>query len=348
MAQQPAVFLGDASIPWRTTGHRWLGKKVRRIFFPGVETNAVIVAWVPEEGDDQALWHVRHPDGDEEDLEAYEVEAGFEALKVAPNHALAQYLPTNAQIVAMQAQSQAHANREQPPSAPTGAPEPVQKKIKLSSHEGAAGGSPGGAPGIDSVTGQCAEQSRQHDAQRHKLQQSNLRDTLALGETHRQQKQQLLDLHKHQQLTAEAAQAQVAALSQQHEEQARLLQQRFTADLEQLRLQQRFDVQQQLGIQQRPAVPAAAAAPAEYSVHLQKENSSLWLEICMEGTEVRDSTAAHAHPCPLASVAFTSTRPRPLGFSSSPSLAPSPGAPPGPAVNDPSPGPGRPCTPAPR
>ena len=83
MAQQPEVFLGDASIPWRTTGHRWLGKKVRRIFSPGVETNAVIVAWVPEEGDDQALWHVRHPDGDEEDLEAEEVDVGDPSKRIA-------------------------------------------------------------------------------------------------------------------------------------------------------------------------------------------------------------------------------------------------------------------------
>lgn len=32
-----------------------------------------IVGWVPEDGDDMALWHVRHLDGDEEDLEEHEV-----------------------------------------------------------------------------------------------------------------------------------------------------------------------------------------------------------------------------------------------------------------------------------
>ncbi len=32
-----------------------------------------IVAWLPAEGDDPALWHVEHDDGDEEDLEEHEV-----------------------------------------------------------------------------------------------------------------------------------------------------------------------------------------------------------------------------------------------------------------------------------
>lgn len=32
-----------------------------------------IVGWLPEEGDDDALWHVLHLDGDEEDLEEHEV-----------------------------------------------------------------------------------------------------------------------------------------------------------------------------------------------------------------------------------------------------------------------------------
>ena len=29
--------------------------------------------WLPEEGEDEALWHVEHDDGDEEDLEECEV-----------------------------------------------------------------------------------------------------------------------------------------------------------------------------------------------------------------------------------------------------------------------------------
>jgi hypothetical protein len=35
--------------------------------------NGLVLSWLPAEGGDVALWHVRHEDGDEEDLEEHEV-----------------------------------------------------------------------------------------------------------------------------------------------------------------------------------------------------------------------------------------------------------------------------------
>jgi hypothetical protein len=61
---------------WLTTGSRWLGRKIQRSF-PGMPAVVgKIVAWLPASGKDPALWRLRHDDGDEEDLEEYELEEG--------------------------------------------------------------------------------------------------------------------------------------------------------------------------------------------------------------------------------------------------------------------------------
>jgi len=69
----------NSSQPWRTEGHPHVGMQARRFF---VETdgasNGHITKWSP--GDDEAnpldgaLWHMVHLDGDEEDLELFEVD----------------------------------------------------------------------------------------------------------------------------------------------------------------------------------------------------------------------------------------------------------------------------------
>jgi hypothetical protein len=78
----------DDPIEWLTSGHKWVGKTVRRIIekdegeegFLVVE--CTVTAWVPTEGDDFALWHVQHADGDEEDLEEWEM---LDALAASTN-----------------------------------------------------------------------------------------------------------------------------------------------------------------------------------------------------------------------------------------------------------------------
>ena len=60
------------------TGHDWIGEKVCRKFEgpDGVSVcTGVCVAWVPADHDagDQALWHIKHNDGDEEDLDEDEM-----------------------------------------------------------------------------------------------------------------------------------------------------------------------------------------------------------------------------------------------------------------------------------
>lgn len=38
-------------------------------------SDGVIVGWLPPDGEDEALWHMVHDDGDEEDLDEYEAHA---------------------------------------------------------------------------------------------------------------------------------------------------------------------------------------------------------------------------------------------------------------------------------
>lgn len=78
--------MGDdqASEEWRTSGSAWLQRRLLREF-PGsphpTVVGAVVTGWISgEENGGLALWHVEHDDGDEEDLEEYEV---MEAARLA-------------------------------------------------------------------------------------------------------------------------------------------------------------------------------------------------------------------------------------------------------------------------
>ena len=82
----------EQDINWSTEGHDFLNARValahekpkggKRVFL------GTIVKWAPPDADagDQALFHVRHDDGDSEDLEDYEVEAAMEMYKEQPEH----------------------------------------------------------------------------------------------------------------------------------------------------------------------------------------------------------------------------------------------------------------------
>lgn len=77
--EPPTDALADS---WLSRGHRWVGRRVRRFFdVSDGFLDGTIARWLPASGDDAALWHVVHDDGDEEDLEAYEVRAALIALE---------------------------------------------------------------------------------------------------------------------------------------------------------------------------------------------------------------------------------------------------------------------------
>ena len=60
----------EGAYNWQTEGHEWLQRRVRRRFKGrGTGTQrwvtGTVIQWVPEEGEDEALWRVKHDDGDE-------------------------------------------------------------------------------------------------------------------------------------------------------------------------------------------------------------------------------------------------------------------------------------------
>jgi hypothetical protein len=74
MKRTRAAASGAAAsqIRWLAKGHEWIGAKIRRVF-RGEGINGNIVKWARSQGADAALWHARHEDGDEEDLNEAEV-----------------------------------------------------------------------------------------------------------------------------------------------------------------------------------------------------------------------------------------------------------------------------------
>mmetsp|Transcript_17557 Transcript_17557/g.29031 ORF Transcript_17557/g.29031 Transcript_17557/m.29031 type:complete len:853 (+) Transcript_17557:241-2799(+) len=66
------------------TGHPWIGQRVTRIF-GGKALDGTVVSWLPPNGDEIALWHVEHDDGDSEDLEESEAEEALEEFFLRPN-----------------------------------------------------------------------------------------------------------------------------------------------------------------------------------------------------------------------------------------------------------------------
>mmetsp|Transcript_26891 Transcript_26891/g.65297 ORF Transcript_26891/g.65297 Transcript_26891/m.65297 type:complete len:1172 (+) Transcript_26891:268-3783(+) len=65
-------------------GHPWIGLRVTRIFNRKT-SDGTIASWLPPNGDDKALWHVKHDDGDSEDLDESEAEEAIEEYFLRPS-----------------------------------------------------------------------------------------------------------------------------------------------------------------------------------------------------------------------------------------------------------------------
>lgn len=62
------------------TGNEFIGKEVVR-YHKRRRIDGLIDGWLPASGDDCALWHIQHSDGDGEDLELHEVVESIAAAK---------------------------------------------------------------------------------------------------------------------------------------------------------------------------------------------------------------------------------------------------------------------------
>ena len=72
-----------------TSGHPWIGQRLRRIFTDASSGTTVIAdgrvtSWLPADAEsDPALWHMLHDDGDEEYLDEAEVAVALAEIKRA-------------------------------------------------------------------------------------------------------------------------------------------------------------------------------------------------------------------------------------------------------------------------
>jgi len=93
--EEKKMDVDEAPIVWKKEGP-FMGRHIRRVF-DDEPSDAVVTGYVPEEGGDMALWHVRHLDGDEEDLEKYELDeaiARYDANDINENAAYVTYVNT--------------------------------------------------------------------------------------------------------------------------------------------------------------------------------------------------------------------------------------------------------------
>ena len=51
---------------WRLTGHRFIGERVSIIYPNGLTAIGTVQKYLPPDGDDEALFHILHDDGDKE------------------------------------------------------------------------------------------------------------------------------------------------------------------------------------------------------------------------------------------------------------------------------------------
>ena len=66
---------------WQLTGHRFIGERVSVIYPNGLTAIGTVQKYLPPDGDDEALFHILHDDGDKEDLDVYECFAAMEQYR---------------------------------------------------------------------------------------------------------------------------------------------------------------------------------------------------------------------------------------------------------------------------
>ena len=66
---------------WQLTGHRFIGERVSMIYPNGLVGIGTVQKYLPPDGDDEALFHILHDDGDKEDLDIHECFAAMEQYR---------------------------------------------------------------------------------------------------------------------------------------------------------------------------------------------------------------------------------------------------------------------------
>ena len=57
---------------WQFSGHCFIGERISRLYPNGQSAIGTVQKYLPSDGDDEALFHILHDDGDKEDLDIRE------------------------------------------------------------------------------------------------------------------------------------------------------------------------------------------------------------------------------------------------------------------------------------
>ena len=66
---------------WQLTGHCFIGERVSILYPNGLVGIGTVQKYLPPDGDDVALFHILHDDGDKEDLDCHECFAAMEQYR---------------------------------------------------------------------------------------------------------------------------------------------------------------------------------------------------------------------------------------------------------------------------
>ena len=66
---------------WQFSGHRFIGERISRLYPNGQTAIGTVQQYLPPDGDDEALFHIVHGDGDNEDLDIHESFAAMEQYR---------------------------------------------------------------------------------------------------------------------------------------------------------------------------------------------------------------------------------------------------------------------------
>jgi hypothetical protein len=105
---------------WSRTGHPWIGRRVRLGVYAGSGSarrltqriDSTITRFAAQDGADEALWHVVHDDGDEEDLNEEGVREGLVPLPGAPEPRVLSRHEKNEKRLALKAAAEAEKVRK--------------------------------------------------------------------------------------------------------------------------------------------------------------------------------------------------------------------------------------------
>ena len=79
--EEPLNVSVSLQYDWQLSGHRFIGERVSRLYPNGQSAIGTVQKYLPSDGDDEALFHILHDDGNKEDLDIHNFFAAMEQYR---------------------------------------------------------------------------------------------------------------------------------------------------------------------------------------------------------------------------------------------------------------------------